>query len=376
MLVLVGVLLAPWLIALIAPGFEGEKREATTALVRILFPGAGLLVLSAWCLGVLNSHRRFFLSYVAPVVWNLAIIGALLCVRRTAPGVSSWPRSRRGDRWWAACSSSRCSFPPCSGCSAVSFPRPLHRLRRSGPSSQLRCRCSSGRGVVQISAYVDTVLASLLPTGAVAAVSYAQVLYTLPVSLFGMSVSAAELPEMSGATGSERSGRHICAAGSKPGCARSRSSWCRRPWRSWRWATWSPARCTSRANSRPEMTVYVWAILAAASVGLLPSTLGRLYSSAFYALHDTRTPLRIAFVRVGLGVVLGYGLALHLPSALGVDARWGAAGITLASGLAGGVEYLLLRRRAQPSGSASVRLEWGILMRLWVSAAGAACWRW
>jgi putative peptidoglycan lipid II flippase len=77
-LVLAGVLLAPALIDLIAPGFEGEKREATTRLVRILFPGAGLLVLSAWCLGVLNSHRRFFLSYAAPVVWNLAIISALV----------------------------------------------------------------------------------------------------------------------------------------------------------------------------------------------------------------------------------------------------------------------------------------------------------
>ena len=73
-LVLVGVLLTPWLIDLIAPGFEGEKRDATIRLVRILFPGAGLLVLSAWCLGILNSHRRFFLSYAAPVLWNLTII--------------------------------------------------------------------------------------------------------------------------------------------------------------------------------------------------------------------------------------------------------------------------------------------------------------
>ena len=46
--------------------------------MRIFFPGAGLFVLSAWCLGVLNSHGKFFLSYAAPVVWNLAIIAALL----------------------------------------------------------------------------------------------------------------------------------------------------------------------------------------------------------------------------------------------------------------------------------------------------------
>ena len=76
-LVLAGVLLTPFLINLISPGFEGEKRALTEQLVRIFFPGAGLLVLSAWCLGVLNSHRRFFLSYTAPVVWNLTLIASL-----------------------------------------------------------------------------------------------------------------------------------------------------------------------------------------------------------------------------------------------------------------------------------------------------------
>ncbi|MGH2709097.1 MAG: lipid II flippase MurJ, partial [Actinomycetota bacterium] len=77
-LVLAGVALTPLLIDVIAPGFSGEKRSATIRLVRILFPGAGLLALSAWCLGVLNSHRRFFLAYSAPVVWNLANIAALV----------------------------------------------------------------------------------------------------------------------------------------------------------------------------------------------------------------------------------------------------------------------------------------------------------
>src|ERR671930_2630539 len=57
------------------------------------------------------------------------------------------------------------------------------------------------RGVVQVSAYIDALLASLLPTGAVTGIANAQVLYTLPVSLFGMSVAAAELPTMSGEAG-------------------------------------------------------------------------------------------------------------------------------------------------------------------------------
>src|SRR5947199_3965859 len=76
-LVLVGVLATPLLINAIAPRFAGDKRDLTIQLVRIFFPGAGLLLLSAWCLGVLNSHRRFFLSYTAPVVWNVTLIAAL-----------------------------------------------------------------------------------------------------------------------------------------------------------------------------------------------------------------------------------------------------------------------------------------------------------
>ena len=120
-LVLAGMLLAPWLIDLIAPGFTGEKRDATTRLVRILFPGAGLLVLSAWCLGVLNSHRRFFLSYVAPVVWNAAIIAALLAAA-VGWGTIGSRRSPRGARSRAACSSSGSSSRPSSGCSAACIP--------------------------------------------------------------------------------------------------------------------------------------------------------------------------------------------------------------------------------------------------------------
>ena len=81
-LVLVGVLATPLFIDVIAAGFQGEARELTIRLVRILFPGAGLLVLSAWCLGILNSHRKFFLSYAAPVIWNVAMIAAMIAFGR------------------------------------------------------------------------------------------------------------------------------------------------------------------------------------------------------------------------------------------------------------------------------------------------------
>src|SRR5947209_11236865 len=83
MLVLAGVIATPLLIDAIAPGFKGAKRELTIEIVRILFPGAGLLVLSAWCLGVLNSHHRFLLSYTAPVMWNAAMIVTLVLYGRS-----------------------------------------------------------------------------------------------------------------------------------------------------------------------------------------------------------------------------------------------------------------------------------------------------
>src|SRR5204862_8097811 len=76
-----------------------------------------------------------------------------------------------------------------------------------------------------------------------------------------------------------------------------------------------------------ENAVFVWGILAGSAVGLLASTLGRLYSSTYYALRDTRTPLRYAVIRVVLTTVLGYLCAIPLPRALGVPAVWGAAGL-------------------------------------------------
>src|SRR5690606_29450917 len=75
---LVGIVLAPVLVSVFTPGFEGQRRELMIAVTRLFFPMAGVLVLSAWALGVLNSHRRFFLPYFAPVLWNAAIIGALI----------------------------------------------------------------------------------------------------------------------------------------------------------------------------------------------------------------------------------------------------------------------------------------------------------
>jgi putative peptidoglycan lipid II flippase len=121
--------------------------------------------------------------------------------------------------------------------------------------------------------------------------------------------------------------------------------------------------------------VYIWGILAGSAIGLLASTLGRLYASAYYALGDTRTPLYFASVRIAMGTGLGYLGAIPLPLILGLDARWGVAGLTLASSLAGWVELTLLRgtlnRRIGHTG-----LTGSLVAKLWNAATAGAVLAW
>jgi putative peptidoglycan lipid II flippase len=121
--------------------------------------------------------------------------------------------------------------------------------------------------------------------------------------------------------------------------------------------------------------VYVWGILAGSAVGLLASTMGRLYASTYYALQDTRTPLRFAVLRVALTIALGYLFALPLPRALGLDQRWGAAGLTASAGIAGWIEFLLLRR-ALNARIGETGLPLRLAAKLWGAAAlgAAAAW--
>ena len=373
LLVLLGVLTAPWLIAAIAPGFHGEKRELTVLLVRILFPGAGLLVASAWCLGVLNSHRKFFISYTAPVLWNVAMIAGMM-----AFGAGRAQNSLVVITAWASVVGSALQV-------AVQLPIVLKllgglKLSLAHEAENVRIVIRNffpvfiSRGVVQISAYIDAFLASWLPTGAVSALAYAQTLYTLPVSLFGMSVSAAELPVMSGAIG---------GADEIAGLLRTRIN------SGLRQITFLVvpsvvgflvlgdvivAAIYQSGRFTHADVIYVWGILAGSTVGLLASTLGRLYSSGFYALRDTRTPLRFAIVRVVLTTALGYLAALPLPRLLGIEPRWGVAGLTISAGIASWVEFTLLQRALRRR-TGHVGLPISFFVQVWISAllaAGAA----
>jgi putative peptidoglycan lipid II flippase len=344
-LALGGVLAARPLVELLAPGFPGDARELTIRLVQILFPGVALLVMSAWCLGVLNSHRRFFLSYASPVLWNAALIGAAVAAGRRLAGhdddIATWIA-------WGAVAGSAAQL-------AVQLPavtrllrslRPSLAVRDPGVSSTLRAFVPVllGRGSVQLSGYIDQVLASYLGKGILAAISSAQILYLLPVSLFGMAVSAAELPEMSSATGGEalraehlqnrlrgalRRIVFLVVPSAVAFIAIGRSI---------------VALLFQTGRFGPGDTETVWIILAGSALGLSAGTQGRLLGSAFYALGDPKSPLRAALVRVAITGVLGWAFALPLRHLLGYSPTWGAFGLTASAGFAAWIEFLLLRR--------------------------------
>jgi putative peptidoglycan lipid II flippase len=382
---LLGVLFAPVIVTVFTPGFTGQRRELLIAIVRILFPMTGVLVLSAWALGILNSHRNFFLPYFAPVLWNAAIIGTFVAFGSRLDldelvVAVAWGALLGGvlqfavqlPAVWRLDREIRLS----TGRGEPAF---KDAVRNAGPAIV-------GRGVVQLSGYLDLVLASLLAVGAFARLRYAQTLYLLPISLFAMSVAAATLPELA-----RERGAALDALRDRTVAALRRVAFFVVP---------SFVAFVAigdvlvaglyRAGEFGDADVrVVWLILAGYSLGLLASTTTRVYQSAFFALRDTVTPARAAIVRVLVALVAGAALMVQFEpvTVLGVAipagafASFDAMGVPLGPlGLATGaalgawIEWALLKRalarqlgRVGAGGGALVRMFAAAL----VAAAGA-----
>jgi putative peptidoglycan lipid II flippase len=343
-LALVGWALAPLLVGLFFPLWDAAKQELTTLLVRILFPMTGVLVLSAWALGVLNSHRRFFVSYVAPVFWNLAMIAAMV---GGAVYLGLEPQSRDlvlALAWGALVGGAlqlAWQLPfvlPLLGGLRLSLGRGV-----TGVQEAVRnfWPVVAARGVVNLSGWIDLILAGLLASGAVAVLGYAQTFYLLPISLFGMSIAASELPELSRMRGEAEQ-----VVAGRVARALSRVSFFLIP------STLAyvalgdviVAALFQTGEFGLAESLVTWGVLAAYAIGLPASGSSRVLSSAFYALRDTRTPARIAYLRVGISA--GVGIALMFPAdRLGFETlRLGAAGLAGGASAGAWVEYALLRR--------------------------------
>ena len=405
-LTLVGFLFAHPIVTALAPGFLGDTalvaagaaRVDRFALavdaVRIVFPMTGLLVLSAWALGVLNSHRRFFLPYVAPVVWNAAIIAAILFA---APGLAGPADLAGRDRLLIAA----CLGGLAGGLLQFAVQLPLVAAEMRGFRLSLGARVDgvrqalrafgpavAGRGVYQLSAFLDLVLASLLATGAVAALGWAQTLYMLPVSLFGLSVAAAELPELARRQGAGLPGEFL----ERLEASLRQMAFLTAPtavgYLAFGYLLVGGLYRTGRFTVADNWMVYL--VLCGYSLGLLATTSSRLLQNAFYALSDTRAPARIAAIRVALSAGLSVPLMLALDRVPvgavaplpgpGAPLFLGAAGLALASSVGAWAELLLLRARLGAR-AAGFALPAGAILRM-TGVALLAClpaglaWRW
>jgi putative peptidoglycan lipid II flippase len=296
-----GILIAPWLTRLIVPGWPTESLTLTTRLVRILFPMAGFMILAGWCLGVLNSHRRFFLSFAAPSFWNLTQITGLLIAARAgwSPLVIAlaWSTLIGGALQFLAQlpAALRLAAPLRLSLDINWAPAKLV-LRNFGP-------VVVGAGVTQLSGFLDVFLASFLAHGAVASLYFAQRLYYLPLSLFGTSVAAASLPELS---------REAEVAANE--AVRRRLSL---GFRGIAFAVlpsalvfilfgdWIVALLFQRGDFTITSTYWVSATLAAYAIGLPAASSVKLFASGFHAMLDTRTPVRYAVVALVVGAGVG-----------------------------------------------------------------------
>jgi putative peptidoglycan lipid II flippase len=351
LLVALGIGLAPWLVSVVAPGFGPERAPLTVLLVRILFPATGLLVMSSLALAVLQGHGRLLSGHVAPVIWNASIIVALLGWQTLVPGaaagelatVIAWGAVVGAALQWAWQGHHVRNLHPVPGDAAGAGPVDADALARSWQ------RCLEAvpavllsRGVLQISAWIDTALASLLPLGSLAVLGYAQTLCLLPIALFGTSMAAAALPVLSGAVTREAAGREdferILALGARRLCLLGLLA-------TGAGVFFAPAivRLVYAGGAFDEAAVDNTAFALACGMSIvLPSLFGRLWASACFALSRPAAATRAACLRVTLSALLS--LLAVLSFADREAGAWAVGYLLLASGIAALLECWLLAR--------------------------------
>lgn len=395
--VAMGMLFARPLTLLITPGFTGQRLELATTLLRIMFPGIAFLVLSAYCTGILNSHRHFFLSYVSPVMWNATQIAVVVAVALRGATEVGLAHALAWGVLVGAMVEVAIQVPSVrrlTDGTTLSLDRSSPAVRdvlsRFGP-------VVLGRGVVQLIGYLDLVLSSFLAVGGVSALTYGQVLYLLPISLFGMSVAAAELPELArlGRT-SRRAIRDRLHAGMD---------------RVTFYVAFTAAMyvfvgdvVVAALLQRGEFTAgdsrLVWFVVGAFALGLLGTTRSRLLQNGLYALDRPKLVARIAVLRVMIAALLGgllmfpfdrftiVGSAVRqsghlrvgpLPDVLRLATngppRLGVVGLAVGAAASSWIEYRLLRgaleHRLGKMPRASHDAHWSLIAALAVGVLAA-----
>lgn len=303
LVIFVGLFLVgmPYAILLIAPGFAAEPAKYALAveLSRITFPYLLLISLVSLLSGLLNSLGRFAVVAATQLLFNLCLIAAVLVGGRLAPSLAH-------ALAWAVSISGMLQFVwLIVACRRAGYDLTLRRPRLSLPIRRLLSLvlpAAIGAGATQISLFVNLILASLLPSGAISYLFYADRLNQLPMGVIGVALGTALLPALV---------REI--AGGRPAQAAELQN---RALELGLLLTLPAAAALlslpftligvlfERGAFGPEATLATGQALIAYALGLPAFVMMRPLTAGFHARQDTTTPVRIALLAVGAGIAL------------------------------------------------------------------------
>jgi len=328
-LTVAGTLAMPWLLMVFAPGFadEPDRWQQTLLLARWMFPYLAFISLTAMAWAVLNTYKRFSLAAASPALLNVALIFAALVL---APNMENPALGLAFGVLLGGVLQLGIQFPALKKLGWV--PRPRLDLKMAAVRRTLKLFGTAVLGIaaIQINLLVGTILATLLPVGAVSFLYYADRIMELPLALFGIAMGTAILPTLSEhmSNGDRAAAKHDLSYGLA-------------------WLLWLtlPALVGMIWLAEPIIatlfehgkftsadTVATAHALQAYGVGLVAFCWVRVLAAACYAEKDAATPTRYATY----GVVANIVLAIILMQSLA------HVGLALATSLAAFVNGVLL----------------------------------
>lgn len=365
----VGVLLFPKAVTLlIASGFAAEKPEMfdlTAQLIQICFPYILLISGVALCMGILNSMGHFLMPALAPCLLNITLITASLSAIYLGGNVAvwlAWGVLAAGISQWLL-------QQPILRKMGFSWIGPVEifgpGVRRIG---KLMVPTVLGSAVYQFNILIGTGMASFLPEGSISCLYYADRLFQFPLGVFGVAVGVATLPSLSSLAAPEKRGEFSKTLASSLGLtlfinlpAAAGLAGLSLPIVDllFRHGNFSDAAVHGTAMA---LLAYVFGLPAFSSV--------RSLASAYYAVGDTKTPVRVAIICLCAYVLMGYTSMQYI----------GHVGLALASSVSAWINVLLLgtflRRHCGPWFRLDRNLILALLMSVVVLAGSWATSSW
>ena len=330
---IVGVLAAPFIVYALAPGFTGEKYDLTVAMLRITFPYILFISLVGMAAGILNTYGRFAAAAFTPVLLNLSLIGAALWL---APRLHNPVMALAWGVFIAGVVQLLFQLPFLARLGLL--PRPKLQRGHSGVARVFKLMLPAifGVSVAQINTLINTILASFLVTGSVSWLYFSDRLMEFPLAVFGIALATVILPSLS----------HQHANGDKQEFSRL-LDWALR----WVFLIGIPATAALMLLAGPLLVTFFHygafgeqdvrmssQALVAFSAGLLGFILVKVLAPGFYARQDTKTPVRIGMIAMGVNIALSVMLVFVLKH-VGL-----ALAISLAAFVNAALLYRLLRR--------------------------------